>query len=69
MLTSKRGGPTMEWLVGIVTFVCILIVAHFTQRTVQELKETNRRLDRLVSDLENLMRGAEKYMNNRMSQG
>ena len=49
-----------------VIIVGLLIVAHFTQRTSQETKKTNAKLDRLTEDMEKFMSGAETYMNARL---
>ena len=49
-----------------VIVVCLLIVAHFTQRTMQEIKKTNAKLDRMTENMENFMRGAETYMSARL---
>jgi hypothetical protein len=53
----------MQEIIGIIVLVCVLIIAHFTQRTAGELKKVNAQLERVTQDLENLMRGAETYMN------
>ena len=47
-----------------VILVMVIIIAHFTQKTAQEVKKTNAKLDRLTEDMKKFMNGAEMYIMN-----
>jgi hypothetical protein len=38
----------METIIGVVIVGCILIIAHFTQVTGQQLKSLNSKMDELI---------------------
>jgi hypothetical protein len=45
---------TMEIIIidSIVILICLLVTAHFSQRTAQEAKKLNEKMDRLIKVLQ-----------------
>jgi len=38
----------MESIIGVILLVCLLIIAHYTQVTAQQLKSLNSKIDELL---------------------
>jgi len=38
----------MEIIVGVIILVCILAITHYTQRSTQELKKLNDKIDEMI---------------------